>query len=166
VQRIFSTNVDLAVLFIEQAVCLYQICGVEAFGEPVVAVAVSASIARLVLKLRRVGRLLGARRRRAAQVQLPRATWWERLLPLPELALRVPLRVRLVLEDNGDSVQAAELRSVTVEVLASTITHSSSVEDLANSLGLERGPLSTFARDQPPAPRRRRSRPAGRLQCR
>jgi hypothetical protein len=27
--------------------------------------------------------------------------------------------------------------------------YSSSVEDLADSLGLERGPLATFARDQP-----------------
>jgi hypothetical protein len=32
----------------------------------------------------------------------PRAVPWERLLPLPELALRVSLSVRLVLEDNSD----------------------------------------------------------------
>ncbi len=53
------------------------------------------------------------------------------LLPLEELGLRVTLSIRLVLEDNSYSVQAAELRSVTVEVLGSTITYSSSVKDLA-----------------------------------
>ena len=45
----------------------------------------------------------------------------ERLLPHEELALRVALSIRLVLEDDSYSVQAAELCRVAVEVLGSTI---------------------------------------------
>src|SRR5580692_9472819 len=45
----------------------------------------------------------------------------ERLLPLEELALRVALSIRLVLEDDRYSVQAAELCRVAVELLGSTI---------------------------------------------
>ena len=44
----------------------------------------------------------------------------ERLLPHEELALRVALSIRLVLEDDSYSVQAAELCRVAVEVLGST----------------------------------------------
>ena len=70
----------------------------------------------------------------------------ERLLPLEELSLLVALSIRLVLEDNSYSVEAAELRRVALEV-GSTIAYSSSVEDLADSLGFERGSLAAFACD-------------------
>ena len=45
----------------------------------------------------------------------------ERLLPLEELALRVALSIRLVLEDDSYSVQAAKLCRVAVELPGSTI---------------------------------------------
>src|SRR5438093_1719135 len=71
-----------------------------------------------------------------------------RLLPLPGLALRVPVSVGAVLEDDGDRVQTTEVRRVAVVVRRSAITDRPSLEELAHSRGLEAGLLATLAHHQ------------------
>jgi len=64
------------------------------------------------------------------------------------VGLRVPVGVGAVLEDHGDRVQTTEIRGVAVVVLGSTVTHCSSVQELAHSRSLEGGLLAPLARRQ------------------
>src|SRR5262249_5283544 len=71
-----------------------------------------------------------------------------RLLPFPELAPRVPVGVRLVLEDGGHRVQTLQLLGLTVIVAGAPIADGSSLEQPAHTRGLEGGLLATLANDQ------------------
>ena len=64
----------------------------------------------------------------------PRSSSTIRLLPLPGLALRVPIRVGAVLEDDGNGVQTAEIRGVAVVVRSTAIADRSSLEELPRFL--------------------------------
>src|SRR5262249_42604399 len=87
----------------------------------------------------------GRQRGRVLEVIL--TTEW-RLLPLPELALRVPVGVGLVLEDGGHRVQTLELRGVTVIVARAPVADGSSLEQPTGTRGLEGGLLAALAHDQ------------------
>src|SRR5207253_9831970 len=64
----------------------------------------------------------------------PRSSSTMRLLPLPGLALRVPICVGAVLEDDGNRVQTAEIRGVAVVVRSTAIADRSSLEELPRFL--------------------------------
>src|SRR5262249_10247704 len=61
---------------------------------------------------------------------------------------RVPLGIGAVLENDGDGVQAAEIRRVAVVVRRSAVADRSSVEKLTHPRALEGGVLTTLAGDQ------------------
>src|SRR3989475_1433129 len=71
-----------------------------------------------------------------------------RLLPLPELVLRVPVGVGAVLEDYGDRVQTTEVRGIAVVVQGPAIADRSSLEEFARSRALPGGLLAALAHDQ------------------
>src|SRR5262245_61179685 len=56
--------------------------------------------------------------------------------------------VRFVLEDDGDRVQAAEIRGVAVVVRGAAISDRASLEKLADPVALEAGLLAALADDQ------------------